>query len=245
MYIDNSAQTLRKYLLLLKKHSEQGEPIKVALYSVFNIEEPGGDNEVLLWDKISKMMSLPKKIEDTLKDYFPDEEITCPSWRPSINRFFSNLNLNEPLNNSISRVSDIAINELGMISLLFKTKGQIGRLNHENITEITLQLRELKESILKGDFPIELKKDMLHYINNMIRAFDDYDISGIEPIISATEATMGHACMSQPFQDTLKDTTEGTKLKRIIKKTLSSINNIEGIVSLGANATTMIEFFNK
>ncbi|EKY3234028.1 hypothetical protein SMY33_000036 [Cronobacter malonaticus] len=245
MYIDNSALTLRNYLVLLKKHSEQDRPIKVALYSVFNIEEPDGENDALLWDKISKLMSLPKKIEDALKDYFPDEEITCPNWRPTVNNFFGNLNLNEPLKHSIQRVNDIAINELGMISLLFKTKGQIGKLNHENIKEITLQLLDLKESILKGDFPIELQKDMLHYINNMIRAFDDYDISGIEPIISATEATMGHACMSQPFQDTMKNTSEGTKLKGIIKKTLSSINSIEGIASLGANAVTMIEFFNK
>lgn len=244
MYIDNSAHTLRNYLILLKKHTEQGAPIKVALYSVFNIEA-GDDKEVILWDKISKMMSLPKKIEDTLKDYFPEDEITCPNWRPSVNKFFVNLNLNETLVNSVARISDAAIDELGMISLLFKTKGQVGRLNYDHIREITQQLIDLKDSVLQSDFPVELKKDILHYINNMIRAFDDYSITGIEPVISATEATMGHAYISQPFQEVVQGTEVGSKLKNILRKTLSSINSVEGIVSLGANAIAILEHFDK
>ncbi|MEY6830675.1 hypothetical protein AB9B21_19510, partial [Enterobacter roggenkampii] len=94
-------------------------------------------------------------------------------------------------------------------------------------------------------FSIELKKEILHYVNNMIRAFDDYEITGIEPIISATEATMGHACMSESFNQVVTTTEEGSKLKNILKKTISSINSVEGLVSLGANGVTLLEFFDK
>lgn len=132
-----------------------------------------------------------------------------------------------------------------MISVLFKTKGQIGKLKDEQLIEIKEQLLELKETIINSDFPINLKKEILYYIDNMIRAFDDYEITGIEPIISATEATMGHACMSEQFNEVITTTEEGSKLKNILKKTITSINSIEGFVSLGANGITLLEFFNK
>ncbi|CAD5756419.1 TPA: hypothetical protein HNO33_17755 [Escherichia coli] len=244
MYIDNSALTLREFFTKLKAQQPYNITVKRALLQMFELEGYE-DNKTILWDKISKIMSLPKKIDNTLKDHFPEDEITAPHWRPSVNDFFENLNLGESLSHSLQRISDNAINELGMISVLFKTKGQIGKLKDEQLIEIKEQLLELKESIINSDFPINLKKEILYYIDNMIRAFDDYEITGIEPIISATEATMGHACMSEQFNEVITTTEEGSKLKNILKKTITSINSIEGFVSLGANGITLLEFFNK
>ncbi|HIF4815362.1 TPA: hypothetical protein ACX14S_003407 [Klebsiella pneumoniae] len=244
MYIDNSAQTLRNFFINLRSQSGKQTGTKKALLDVFELQH-NIDNEVILWDKISKLMSLPKKIDDTLQDYFPEDEIPAPNWRPCVNDFFSKLNLTEPLQNTLPRISEQALNDLGMLSILFKTKGQIGQLKDEQLEEIKTQLSELKDSIINSNFSTELKKDILHYINNMIRAFEDYEITGIEPIISATEATMGHACMSESFNEIITNTEEGSKLKRILKKTISSINSVEGIVSLGANGVTLLEFFNK
>lgn len=243
MYIDNSAQTLRNFFIKLKAQPSN-ITVKNALLQIFELEK-SKDNEIILWDKISKLMSLPKKIDSTLKDYFPEDEITAPNWRPSVDHFFGHLSLVESLQNSIQRISDPALNDLGMISILFKTKGQVGQLKDEQLAEIKEQLLELKESIINSKFPIELRKEILHYINNMIRAFEDYEITGIEPIISAAEATMGHACMSEPFNQVVTTTEEGSKLKSILKKTISSINSVEGIVSLGANGVALLEFFNK
>ncbi len=243
MYIDNSAQTLRNFFIRLKAQNNN-ITVKKALLLAFELEHTK-DNEILLWDKISKLMSLSKKIEDTLQDYFPEDDIPAPNWRPSVDNFFAQLSLIEPLPNAIQRISDAALNDLGMISVLFKTKGQIGQLKDEQLVEIKEQLLELKESIINSDFSIELKKEILHYVNNMIRAFEDYEITGIEPIISAAEATMGHACMSESFNQVVTTTEEGSKLKNILKKTISSINSVEGLVSLGANGVALLEFFHK
>lgn len=243
MYINNSALTLRNFLIRFKSQNTS-MTVKAALLLSFELERTK-DNEILLWDKISKLMSLPKKIEDTLQDYFPEDEIPAPNWRPSVDAFFSQLSLVEPLPNATNRISDAALNDLGMISVLFKTKGQVGQLKDEQLVEIKEQLLELKESIINSDFSTELRKEILHYINTMIRAFEDYEITGIEPIISATEATMGHACMSEEFHKVVTTTEEGSKLKGILKKTISSINSVEGIVSLGANGVALLEFFNK
>lgn len=243
MYIDNSALTLRNFFISLKDQNTN-LIVKNALLVAFELEHTK-DNQILLWDKISKLMSLPKKIEDALQDYFPDDEITAPNWRPCVDKFFAQLSLVEPLPNATQRISDAALNDLGMISLLFKTKGEIGKIKDEQLIDIKQQLLELKGSIINSDFSIELKKEILHYVNNMIRAFDDYEITGIEPIISATEATMGHACMSESFNQVVTTTEEGSKLKNILKKTISSINSVEGLVSLGANGVTLLEFFDK
>jgi hypothetical protein len=244
MFIDNSAQTLRNFFINLKAQPGLTSATKKALLDVFELE-PNIDNEVILWDKISKLMCLARKIDDTIQDYFPGEEITAPNWRPCVNKFFAHLSLTEPLQSTINRITDPALNDLGMLSILFKTKGQVGQIKDEQLEEIKQQLFELKDSIIKSDFSTELKKDILHYINNMIRAFDDYEITGIEPIISATEATMGHACMSEAFNEVVTKTEEGSKLKSILKKTISSINSVEGVVSLGANGIALLEFFNK
>lgn len=244
MFIDNSAQTLRNFFINLKAQPGLSSPTKSALLDMFELE-PSIDNEVILWDKISKLMCLAKKIDDTIKDYFPEEEIPAPNWRPCVNKFFSHLSLTEQLQSTINRISDPALNDLGMLSILFKTKGQVGQLKDEELEEIKQQLIELKESIIKSSFSTEIKKEILHYINNMSRAFEDYEITGIEPIISATEATMGHACMSEPFNKIVTTTEEGSKLKKIIKKTISSINSVEGVVSLGANGVTLLEFITK
>lgn len=243
MYIDNSALTLRNFFIKLKAQNSS-YTMKRALLLAFELEATK-DNEVILWDKLSKLMSLPNKIEGTLQDYFSEDEITAPNWRPSVDQFFSNLSLVEQVVHSISRISDQALNDLGMISVLFKTKGQVGQLKDEQIVEIKKQLLELKDSIINSNFSIELRKEILHYINTMIRAFEDYELTGIEPIISATEATMGHACMSEEFNKIVTTTEEGSKLKSILKKTISSINSVEGVVSLGANGVALLDFFNK
>ncbi|WP_313625778.1 hypothetical protein [Kosakonia sp.] len=243
MHIDNSAQTLRSFLTKLRQQ-DQGLSTKKALINVFDIPE-SPERDSILWEKIAKFMCIPQKINETIQDYFPDEEIPAPNWRPSLHQFFTCLNLNEPLQNALSRVSDAALNDLGMLSILFKTKGQVGKLKTDKIQEIMQQLLELKKSVMGSEFEVETRKDILHYINNMIRAFEDYELTGIEPIISATEATMGHACMSEPFNKMMKTTETGSKLKDIVKTTVESINRVEGLVSLGANGLTLLEYFNK
>ncbi|HDU5566086.1 TPA: hypothetical protein RFV45_003197 [Klebsiella pneumoniae subsp. pneumoniae] len=244
MHIDNPANTLRQFLLTIRDFPDPGKPLRQAMYVFFDTEKQN-ISESLLWDKIAKVMALSAKIDDTLKDYFSGEEVTAPNWRANVTTFFSSMNINASIHDHKKYFTNETLNELGLLSLLFKTKGEIGKLNNEDINDIQKQLEELKETVKQSELSNELRRDILHYINSMIRALDDYAITGIEPIISATEATMGHAYMSQPFQDVVQGTEIGSKLKTILKKTISSINTVEGVVSLGANAVTLLEHFNK
>lgn len=59
MYIDNSALTLRNFFISLKDQNTN-IIVKNALLVAFELEHTK-DNQILLWDKISKLMSLPKK----------------------------------------------------------------------------------------------------------------------------------------------------------------------------------------
>ncbi|EHM50715.1 hypothetical protein [Yokenella regensburgei] len=243
MYLDNPALTLRKLIISIESYSPN-QPLRSALLHFFELESTPS-SEPILWEKIAKVISLPNKISETLEDYFPDEEITAPNWKNNIISAFSNINLNARVlefNNSISNETK---NELGLLSLIFKTKGEIGKLESDDINEIQDLLCNLKQTVIDSDLNIELRKDILHYLNNIIRALDDYSITGIGPVISSVEATLGHACVSPPFQDIVKNTEIGDKIKTVLKKSLSAISTVEGVASLGANCVTLIEHFSK
>lgn len=60
MYIDNSALTLREFFTKLKAQQSYNITVKRALLQMFELEG-SEDNKTILWDKISKIMSLPKK----------------------------------------------------------------------------------------------------------------------------------------------------------------------------------------
>lgn len=244
MHIDNSAHTLRQFFLGIKNHANVNEPLRAALVNNLDLNN---DNysESVLWEKLSKIMSLPAKIQETLDDYFPDEEITAPTWKHNVTSFFSGMNINAPVHNHIKFITPEAYNELGLLSVIFKTKGQIGKLVDEDIIDIQEQLNDLKNSVIDSNLSKELRKDILHYLNNILRSLEDYSITGIEPVISSIEATLGHACISQPFQDVVKNTEIGGRLKDILKKSLTAVSSVEGVVSLGANAITLIEHFSK
>lgn len=243
MHLDNPAQTLRQFLLAITNYSNSGQILRKALLEILGLEV-NKLSEQILWEKISKLMTLPYKIDETLNDYFTDEEITAPNWKVNVIKFFSSMNINASVSQHRT-ITQETFNELGLISLLFKTKGEIGKLANEDIIDIQQQLSELKNSVIESNLSKELRKDILHYINNIIRSLEDYAITGIEPLISSIEATLGHACISPAFQDVVKNTEIGGKLKSILKRSLSAVSSVEGVVSLGANALTLIEHFSK
>ncbi|HCU0428103.1 TPA: hypothetical protein OUE92_000216 [Serratia marcescens] len=243
MHLDNPAQTLRQFLLAVCK-ADPNKSLRSALCLALNLENKNV-TESVLWEKTAKIMTLTYKIEDILNDYFPDEDITAPNWQKNVTEFFSQININNPVHHYSNVIKPETFNELGLLALLFKTKGEIGKLANEDIDDIQQQLSELKQSVIESNLSQELRKDILHYLNNIIRSLEDYSITGIEPVISSIEATLGHACISQPFQEVVKNTEIGAKLKGVLKKSLSAVSSVEGVVSLGANAITLIEHFSK
>ncbi|PYA59595.1 hypothetical protein DMW53_13325 [Serratia marcescens] len=242
-YIDNPAQTLHNFLSEIKESSRTNNTsLKRAIALQFNLDEK---NVHLIWETVSKLMTLPQKVENIITDYFLDLNIQAPTWMKNVTEIFEKTSLNASVGEFISPLQSQTLIELGLISNIFKMKGQIGEIPSSDLDDLRDDFYEIKESIINSDFSPKLKSEIMHYINTIIRALDDYKITGIEPVISSVEATMGHTVISEEFQRVVTDTNIGQKIKSTLLKSLSVISAVDGVTSIASNAMSLLEHFNK
>ena len=179
-------------------------------------------NDALLVSRLGKVMELPHQVINDIQNNFPNQKNSHKHWSEKVNTAFTQHDLNGQWGIFKQHIDEHTINYLTMSVDLLDTKENITILSNEKIVKMREQIDDILKEIIKMDIDINFKKYLTRYLRQILTSIDEYNISGIVPIMESIEATLGHAFLDEEYRTNLTNTDSGKK----IIKALSSVADI-------------------
>jgi len=223
--IDNPAARLHNFITLTQVDKNSSSTCRSILKANLYLSPKAHDYEI--YHALAGLLSLPAQITTILDENFPGK--VWKHWLTQIETAFSRIDLNGPWVNVIKTIDSRSMTELEMISTLFETKGHIALLDMTQMEKFREKINELKNDIITADLSAGMRKMILHYLNKILNAIESYEITGVEPIMEAIDATIGRAATNEDYRAALKETGIGKKLGEFIGVVANTVTIAQGI----------------
>lgn len=236
MRSDNPAARL---LEILKQGKEQngGFSTKVVWSSIFSIEEDDFvAAESLLMAKLGQVMLLPHEIQILVSQYYPELSRDLIHSMSKLQDAFTRQNLSGAWSSFIDHIDIHCISTLSLTASLLDNKLETCLIDKDNIDEFRLRVQNLINDALTIELDKDFKKFIVHYLQKILTALNDYLISGAQPILDALEATLGHAVLDPKFKEHLKDNGFGENVRKFI----SDLANVVTVATAATGAVAYI-----
>lgn len=235
--IDNPAARLHNFITLTQVASDSTTTSRNILRTNLYLSPTAHDYEI--YHGLAGLLSLPAQITTILEENFPGK--VWKHWLTQVEIAFSRIDLNGPWAAVTNKIDSRSMTELEMISTLFETKGQIALLDMTQMKEFREKINELKNDIITADLSAGMQKMILHYLNKILNAIESYEITGVEPIMEAIDATIGRAATNEDYRAALKQTGIGKKLGDLIGLVANAVTIAQGIQLVTTPLLTLFE----
>lgn len=226
---DNPARRL--LIILQKGKSINGnEPCLDTWNKLLEINDI--NNHSLLFNRLGKLITLPNIIREDVLKYHKDNISECNLAISQVNHALKVQNLSSTWNTFIGHINDEALNYLNLIAKLLDYEYETELLKKENLDEFRSSIDELIQEIKDLDVDTDFKKYILHYLKKIIDSIDEYNITGITPIVESLEVTLGHAVINKEFGKNIKESNFSDKFIDILEKLNSLVNTGNSLVQL-------------
>lgn len=223
---DNSAARLHSALKMF--HEIAAPNVNITCIEiwrkVFNCSSH--ESNVVIVDKIAKTMSLPLSIQQELAADDPVlAEALAPKLQKIANAFLVGA-VDGPASTFVSRLTTDIFSDLVVFSSLAHTQVATKKLNSDDLESIRSRFAKLDEEIRSGNFDKQLKTQLLTLTRRILNAIDDYQISGIQPIVTSIQAAIGQIHFDEQLQDHVRATSFGENLLSAIVLACSIVSGV-------------------
>lgn len=227
---DNSA---RRLLNILEKGKmiPNNTSCKEVWFKLLNIDN---QDISLLFSRLGKLMTLQKDILIDLEKFYPNQKKSYNYWSHRLNMAFSKQNINSSWLTFIESIDEHSIEYLRMSSDLLDSKIEIKVLEKEELEQIRDIINNLIKEVIALNLDEDFKKYLLKYLKKMIDSIDEYNITGITPIIESFENTLGHALVNKNFGENIQKSNLSEKFIHVLEKLnilIDTGNNISQITN--------------
>jgi len=211
LHTDNPAGRLLNIL-------EKAEKIKSHVVSrtawaeIFEIE----NDDALLVSRLGKVMALPHEIITDINLHFSEQSGSYTHWSKQVNLAFTHHNLNTEWSKFIEHIDEHTINYLKMSVALLDTKENVKVVSNDDIKKIRNKIDKILQEIIGLDIDEEFKKNITKYLRKIIIAIDEYNITGIVPIMESVESTLGHVFIDEKYKDELMNDDYGLRIRKAL-----------------------------
>ena len=122
-------------------------------------------------------------------------------WVPSLNKAFSEQNINGKWQTFISKVNDHTVNYLSNTADILEARIRRFHPDLSSLEELLESTDDLKEKIVRSSLPEHVKQYMVKKISEINLAVEEYRISGSGPIVENIEAIFGHVILDREFRE--------------------------------------------
>lgn len=182
-------------------------------------------NEQLLITRLGRVMGLPSRISQVLQDHFPEPRWQSVHWRERVEAAFFAQEMNGKWEKFISHINDQAISELGLLSMIFETRGSHSSIDMNEINSLLEQIIELRSDIRSAELPATMRTMLLRQLAQLQEALETYSISGIEPVMDAVQSTLGLAVIDSEYREEIRPGS-GSKFGDRISSLLGDVANV-------------------
>ncbi len=170
-------------------------------------------------------MGLPARINQVLQDHFPEPRWQSVHWRECVEAAFFAQEMNGTWEKLINHINDQAISELGLLSMIFETRGSHANIDVNEINLPLEQITELRSDIRSAELPVTMKTMLLRQMAQLQEALETYSISGIEPVMDAVQSTLGLVVVDSEYREEIRSGS-GSKFGDRISSLLGDVANV-------------------
>jgi hypothetical protein len=229
MNYDNPAARLHVILV----EGQQQPQDKVCQKIWHRLLKTDGDDANML-ARLGKVMALTREAATAMEDAFPNQHSTTTAhWVGAINRGFTNQNLAAPWKSFIEHIDAHTINYLAMAASLLQTRLQTAGVAEEELAKLRADFESILQDVLasKTLSPI-LRRYLVRSLRAVITTFEEYTLTGSEPIITATEAMIGRIGTDANYRSFLTDDDLGKRLNDALVAAASVVAVAVGLPQL-------------
>ncbi|WP_421206828.1 hypothetical protein [Aeromonas enteropelogenes] len=235
MRSDNPAARLLAILKLGQTHNINSIA-KSVWFSIFSIEEEDlVAAESLLMAKLGQVMLLPHNTQNLVSTYYPELSEDLTYVMSKLQDAFIRQNLSGAWSTFIGHIDVHCISTLSMTATLLDHKLETSLIAPDDIERFRERVQTLISDSLKIELNKEFKKFIVHYLQKILTALNDYLISGAQPILDALEATLGHAVLDPEFKEHLKEDGFGKNVREFI-------GDLANVVTIATAATGAVAY---
>ena len=228
MVSDNPAARLLKILSDGKKIPATNKCKEgwAKLLMVKDLESPD------LMMKLGMVMTLPSTIIKDIQEHYPSQHNSHTHWSNKVNTAFSKQNLNGQWNEFIGHIDTHKIQYLSMTADLLDMKESTKIMSAEELTGLRESIQSALEEAINTNLDPDFKNYIVHYLNKIIIAIDEYRILGIKPILESIESTLGHSFLDVKYREELMTGEFGKKLTATLSAAASIVTIAVGLPQL-------------
>lgn len=233
---DNPAGRLL-YILQECKKISQTTTAREAWRKILNVNT---NNDALLVSRLGKVMELPNQVINDIQNNFPNQKNSHRHWSTKVNTAFTQHDLNGLWSKFIQHIDEHTIDYLTMSVDLLDTKENITILSTEEMANIREKIDTILQEIIKMDLDENFKKYLTRYLRQILISIDEYNISGVIPIMESIEATLGHAFLDKQYRINLTNTEFGKKIIKVLSSVADIITISIGLPQIGGQLTQFL-----
>lgn len=194
----------------------------------YKILEIKNHDKSLLFNRLGKLITLPNTIKEDVLKYHPEQIGICTVAINNINKAFSSQNLSSQWSTFINYITNETLNYLTLIARLLDYEYKTQIIEEKKLSDfrdsVDILIKEIKELNVSDNF----KKYLLSYLKKIVNSIDEYQITGVDPIIESFETIIGHTVINKDFGENIKDT-------KLTDKFIKMIKDLNELVSTGNN----------
>ncbi|TFH81817.1 hypothetical protein [Pseudomonas kribbensis] len=194
-------------LLLEAQAIDRSVTTRIAWAQILNT----GNNAPLLYERLSKVMTLSDEAYSLVIELFPRQERAAAYWKSSVDTAFTVQNLNGQFDSFMVKISNTTIDYLTAAADLLDTK-RPEKLSTNEISDFISALNELIEEVISGDFEAKVKEYVTRSIRKIVIALDEYRLGGTIPVTDSIEKMLGHSFFDSDYRSALYETDTGSRI---------------------------------
>ena len=209
---DNPAERLLN-ILEAGRRVAPGETARAAWQAVFGMKEP---NDALLVSRVGKAMSLPTEAASLMDREFPSHKQATNHWRTQATAFFSTFNLKGSWDLSSHFDHHSFLHLRSAADLLAH---RVGRgADSAELAEWREEISSLAGEVLNSDIEDNVRVTVHRHLVEIIKALDEYQLTGGDAIRFAVDATIGHAVANPEYTSEISKSSVGAKFWTVVKR---------------------------
>lgn len=196
-----------------------------------------GDDEALLMTRLGQAMSLAPAAREAMLRHYPNQPAMWNHWFAQVTSAFTQQQLAAQWSSFINVIDQHSMAYLEMNADMLGTREPISPIKQDTTSDLQEKLAALKSDLLASDLPESAKISVLRHVERLIRALDEYAITGAVPILDAVDSAVGHVMRDSEYRSTLQSTNVGEQFINILSVVANVVTVAQGLPQLGDAVT--------
>ncbi|MDN8011618.1 hypothetical protein QZN06_23845 [Burkholderia multivorans] len=197
-----------------------------------------GEDEALLMTRLGQVMSLAPAAREAMLRHYPNQPTMWNHWFAQVTSAFVQQQLAGQWASFIHVIDHHSMTYLEMNADMLGTREPIRQIEQATTSDLQEKLATLKSDLLASDLQESAKIAVLRHVERLIRALDEYAITGAVPILDAVDSAVGHVMRDSQYRSALQSTSVGEQFINILSVVANVVTVAQGLPQLGDAVAT-------